>query len=436
MKYKDTMNNDKERILFQYPVGQKTKNYYLVLAIIFFGIIIFGSFFLLQSDSLTTPPQVCPPQVIVSSGTISEGDSLYNILINEGLSSDQILRLQEELNEIFDPKKIKPGDKYEIVKNSSGAFRSFKYYPNPLKFYVIEKIGSGEFRAFEKQKPLQKNVVGTKIEVKTSLWNAIVELGENPEIAPRLADIFSWQIDFLTELRPGDIFKVTWEKYMDGTEPVLDGHILAAQYQGIEGNKYNAIFFEDKKGYQGYYNLDGESLRRKFLRAPLNYRRISSYFSNNRYHPILRYYRPHLGIDYAAPKGTPVVSVGDGTVIFKGWKGQNGNLIIIRHNSVYTTSYGHLARFAKEIGKGTRVKQGQVIGYVGNTGLATGPHLDFRIKKNNQFVNFLKINTPAADRIKESNKDEFDLVKKERLTQMISLCEHGIELAELPNSRQ
>lgn len=402
-----------------------------ILTGISFVIILSGSFFLLKTDKLPPSPEIYQHKVVISSGTVSTGDSLYTILTEEGFSSDEVFPLQEALKEVYDPRKFRPGDKYEIVRSTSGIFNCFRYYPSVLRFYVVDKKPDGEFEASSKEIPLEKSIVGIKIEIKTSLWDAIIDAGANPELTMRLADIFSWQIDFFTELRSGDIFRFIWEKYSNGGKTILDGHILAAQYQGVEGQKYTAVFFEDEQGKQGYYTLKGKSLRSQFLRAPLNYRRISSYFSHRRFHPILRYYRPHLGIDYAAPQGTPVVTIGNGVVSFKGWKGQNGNLVIIRHNSVYTTTYGHLSRFKKGLKKGSRVKQGQVIGYVGTTGLSTGPHLDFRMKKHGQPVNFLKLKFAPSGKIKEAYKEEFDKIKRERLSQMIALCDQGIEISQL-----
>jgi len=245
----------------------------------------------------------------------------------------------------------------------------------------------------------------------------MVQLGQSPELTMRFADIFAWQIDFLTEPRPGDTFKFIWEKsYKEGKE-FSDGRILVAQYLGEEGS-HTAILFEDPEGHKDYYTVKGESLRKEFLRSPLNYRRISSHFSYRRFHPILKYYRPHFGIDYAAPFGTPVVSIGDGVVTYVGWKGDYGRFVKIRHRNGYYSTYGHFSRYGRGIGRGENVEQGQVVGYVGGTGLATGPHLDFRVIRNGKFVNFLKIQIPAAESIKDKFKGEFEITKRDRLYQL------------------
>lgn len=185
------------------------------------------------------------------------------------------------------------------------------------------------------------------------------------------------------------------------------GAILVARYQGKEISK-DAYLFKLANGNSGYFDADGKSLRRAFLRSPLNYRRISSFFTNSRFHPILKRYRPHHGIDYSARYGTPVVTIGDGTVQYAGWKGGYGRFVSIRHNSTYTSTYGHLSRFGKGVVRGSRVKQGQVIAYVGSSGLSTGPHLDFRITRNNSFINPLKLSVPTLDPVPQGQIATFN----------------------------
>ena len=188
------------------------------------------------------------------------------------------------------------------------------------------------------------------------------------------------------------------------------------RYEGELLSKHEAVLFEDPSGNIDYYTKEGKSLRKAFLRAPLNYKYISSYFSNNRFHPILRIWRPHLAIDYAAPSGTPVSTIGDGTVIYKGWNVGYGNYIKIRHPNNYETGYGHLSRFASGLKNGQKVKQGEIIGYVGATGLATGPHLDFSISENGKRVDFLKLKLPAASSINPQYITQFNEVKNKLLS--------------------
>jgi murein DD-endopeptidase MepM/ murein hydrolase activator NlpD len=260
--------------------------------------------------------------------------------------------------------------------------------------------------------------MGVEGRITTSLWESMRKQSISPEFILKFADIFSWTVDFLTEPRAGDFYKLVWVRYTSDKGVVIDDKILSAEYFGLETREHTAIRYNNE-----YYDPDGKSLQKQFLHAPLQFRRITSYFSRRRFHPILRYYRPHLGIDYAAHRGTPVSAIGDGKVIFCGRKREEGKLVVIKHDSIYKSYYGHLARYGKGIRNGKRVKQGQVIGYVGSTGLATGAHLDFRIKKYGKSVNFLKLKFPPANNVRKKDLAEFNRIKKERLAQMASIPE-------------
>lgn len=360
------------------------------------------------------------PLTIVSYGSIPKGGTIYSCLIKEGLSNKEVWQITKTLKKVFNVCKCAANDKYEVVKTSEGIFERFKYYSG-LNIYEVNKNSSGELVALGKKISLKKSVLGISGEIKTTLWSAMYEKEVSAETILEFVDIFAWQIDFLTETRRGDTYSLVWEKYTNGEKNKGKSKILIARYCGEETKKHNAVSFKD-----GYYDLKGRSLQKQFLRAPLNYRRISSYFSRRRFHPILRYWRPHLGIDYAAPIGTPVASIGDGTVIFKGRKGGYGRFIKIRHNSVYITTYGHLWRYAKKIRKGTKVKQGQVIGYVGSSGLSTGPHLDFRMIKNGKCVNFLRLKFPSKKKISLNHRAEFNRLKKARLRQVALVLGHTV----------
>jgi murein DD-endopeptidase MepM/ murein hydrolase activator NlpD len=231
--------------------------------------------------------------------------------------------------------------------------------------------------------------------MQTSLYATLAERGEDLRIAADLAEIFAWDVDFYTDMRSGDAFRVLLEeRYRDG-KPVGYHRILAAELLKQE-RVLQAVYYPREEDSGAYYRPDGHSMRRMFLRSPLQYTRISSQFSPRRLHPILKQYRPHLGIDYAAPMGTPVCSVADGVVVWAAQKGGNGKMVTVRHNPVYSTYYLHLSRFANGIRVGDRVSQGQIIGYVGSSGLSTGPHLDFRMTKHGKFLNPLGHNDVAA----------------------------------------
>lgn len=372
------------------------------------------------------PPEP-EPEYKVTEGIIQQGDTLYGSLESRGLSPGQILHLSATLKPVFDPKRCRVGDRYELTRTIEGKLKAFKYYTSPIDYYTVYENESGELTAEKQTIPLKKELLGAEGKIKTNLYEAMVSQEIPAGLTMDFADIFAWEIDFLTEPRRGDTFRFIYESYQNNGEIIKQGRILTAQYNGRSGN-HTAIYFENKEGRKDYYDLKANSLKRAFLRSPLNYRRISSYFSHRRFHPILKRYRPHLGIDYTASTGTPVVTIGDGVVIYRGWKGGYGRFVKIRHPNNYYTTYGHLSRYGREIKRGIRVKQGQVIGHVGSTGLSTGPHLDFRMIKDGRFINFLRLKIPAAKRLNPKYKDEFDRLKRERLMQLASLSQQRSEV--------
>ncbi|UCH13354.1 MAG: peptidoglycan DD-metalloendopeptidase family protein, partial [Bacteroidales bacterium] len=253
--------------------------------------------------------------------------------------------------------------------------------------------------------------------INSSLWNAIMDKNLEPELAIELSEIFAWTIDFF-ELQPGDSFKVIYDKiYIDTVSAGL-GKIHTAYFSHKQQDFYAIPFMQDS--VESYYDLDGNSLRRVFLKSPLRYSRISSKYSYSRLHPILKIRRPHFGVDYAAPVGTPVQTIGDGKVIKIAYDNEAGRMIKIRHNSIYTTAYLHLSRIKRGIKTGVYVKQGDVIGYVGNSGLSAGPHLDFRFYKNNKPVDPLKVEAPPVEPVKEHYRQAFDSVKAVTIRKLTS----------------
>ena len=351
-----------------------------------------------------------PPLEETFFGTIGKGGFLRTSLQKEDFSWKEIFLLEEALKPIFDFRKCRPDDHYEVT-SASGKFKSLRYWTSPINFYLVESGDSGELVASLERVETDEVIVDAKGKIESSLYESMVKKGLTPEIVMNFADIFAWQIDFLTEPREGDVFKLIWKQYQKDGKSLLEGRILAAEYEN-SGKKHTAIFFKPLDGSGDYYTPEGKSLRKIFLRSPLHYRRISSYFSNRRFHPILKYYRPHLGIDYAAPIGTPVSTIGDGVVVYAGWKGGYGRFVKIRHSGSYYTTYAHLSRYGRGIKKGRRVKQGSVIGYVGSSGLSTGPHLDFRIIRNGRFVNFLRMKVPPAKSLNPKYKTSFDKIKE------------------------
>ena len=355
-------------------------------------------------------------KILVKERKIKPGDSLYTMLRKEFPVKETVL-LGKALNRIYDVKTVKPGDKYKIYYSTSHEILKFIYIPSPLVNYVVDRSSNG-FIVSKLVPEIEEEIVAVKGVIKGSLYESMVTSGVNVRTIMNFADIFQWQIDFFTEVRPEDKFLLVFSQYFIEGKPVESGHILVAGYKGDVGN-FTALRFKNG-GVPDYFDSEGNSFRKQFLKAPLNYKRISSYFSYRRMHPILKYVRPHLGIDYAAQIGTPISTIGSGRVTYAGWKGGFGRTVIVKHNSIYTTQYGHLKGYARGIRKGVYVKQGQVIGYVGSSGLSTGPHLDFRIKKYSKPVNFLRLKLPSAKSVSKKNKEEFN--KKVERARFYLMC--------------
>jgi len=357
-------------------------------------------------------------EIATISGNIQAGDTLYESLIREGISAAEILSLEEKIKSVVDFSYLPIGSEYSLKYNPEGKVTEFTYKPNPIDVYYIDIPTSDSEDLKVTKEEVYIEVVRLEGKIEYSLYESMLECANSPQLALQLAEMFAWQIDFLTECREGDTFKILVEKQYRG-DFYRWGKTLAAKYKGELLSEHTAILFEDPSGHIDYYTEEGKSLRKAFLRAPLNYKYISSYFSKNRLHPILRIWRPHLAIDYAAPTGTPISTIGDGTVIYVGWDNNGyGNYIKIRHPNNYISDYGHLSRFAKGLKKGQKVKQGEIIGYVGSTGLSTGPHLDFSISKNGERVDFLKLKLPAAFSVDPQYSAQFNEVKNKLLSDL------------------
>ena len=350
----------------------------------------------------------------VVEDTLSSGQSLYTSLIGEGIDASRAVEVLNVLGGSVNLRSCRPGDSYTAEMSDDGTVVSFCYRRGLRELYQVDLDSSGYEVAAD---TIPLTVLTRRVEgvLETSLWEACREAGEDPQIALKLSDVLGWEIDFVTDPRKGDAFTMIYEElYCEGRKVGL-GDVVGAVYVN-EGEEHVGIGFPDPDGTMEYYDCDGNSVRRVFLKSPLNYRRISSYFSHRRFHPILKTYRPHHGVDYAAPTGTPVVAIGDGRVTSAGWNGGMGNYVEIRHNNIYSSCYGHLSRYGRGVRGGARVKQGQIIGYVGSTGLSTGPHLDFRVKKYGSYVNPLTIDYPRGEPVGEECKEAFfarrDLVLK------------------------
>lgn len=321
-----------------------------------------------------------------------------------GSGKEEIRAVLKALRKTGGTTAVRGGDAYRIVRSTEGAIHHLTLIRGKTKV-VVTPSGKG-FKAILSKQPLETISRTVSGSIDNSLWLSMNKIGASHELIQEFADVFQWAVDFLTEPRKGDHFAVTWNESRTPDGRIWAREIQAARYNGKKTGQKTGILFEKQ-----YFNEKGEALRKIFLAAPLNFRRISSRFSTRRRHPILRKRRPHHGIDYAAPRGTPVVSVGSGRVTARGRRGGFGKRIEIRHTPVYSTLYGHLSRYAKGIKTGTRVRQGQLIGYVGSTGLATGPHLHFQVSKHGRWVNFLRLKLPTTKTISVKNKKAFFILR-------------------------
>jgi murein DD-endopeptidase MepM/ murein hydrolase activator NlpD len=339
---------------------------------------------------------------------VNPNQCLSDILTIRGIDLGTIDQLAKNSTGVFDLRRIKSGNNcYLIRKKTTRVPTHFIYEESAANYYTFELKNSFKVSKGVKEIDTIRSSMSGIIE--SSLWNSFIDQGADPNLAIALSDIFAWTVDFFG-IQKGDRYKVIYDVYYVDKKFAGIGMIYAALFESV-GEK-NSAYFIDRNGQVGYFDELGNSLRKAFLKAPLNFSRISSHFSSSRFHPILKIRRPHYGVDYAAPKGTPVFSIGDGVISKKAHQAAGGgNYLTIKHNSVYSSQYMHLSNFAKGISEGVHVKQGQLIGFVGMTGLASGPHLDFRIYFNGSPVDPLKVKTPPVEPVSAANKAYFASVR-------------------------
>lgn len=339
-----------------------------------------------------------------TEGTIRRGEFFSTLMTRLGASQSDIYALDAKSKGVFDMRQIKVGYHYHAyyAPGEPDTLAYVVYEKDNTSYVVFSLRDSLSVQVFEKDITSVTDYV--EVEINYSLWQDIVDSGAPALLAISLADIYAWSIDFFG-LQKGDSFRAVYEKTMCDGEILDVERVLYAEFRH-GGDVFRSYWFDNGSGNY-YWNEKGESMRKAFLRAPLSYTRISSGFTYSRRHPITRRVRPHTGIDYAAPTGTEVMSIGDGVVVFKGFKTAEGNMVKIKHNSVYTSAYLHLSRYARGLNVGDRVRQGEVIGYVGSTGYSTGPHLDFRIWKNGTPINPLKMESPPAEPLAKGDMPAF-----------------------------
>lgn len=341
----------------------------------------------------------------VIEAKIEPNQFLSQILSGYNVSLGQIDKLARASRSVFDVRKFRANRNYTVLcsNDSAKTAQYFIYEPSRVDYVVYEL--SDSIRIFTGQHAVDTVVKSFAGVIDYSIYQTLTDAEAPTELVNELSDVYAWQID-LFKVQKGDKFKMLYEEVQIKGERVGIGKILAAQFERGEDEFY--AFHYDQGGKEDYFDENGNSLRKAFLKAPLKYSRISSRFSHSRLHPVLKVRRPHHGIDYAAPRGTPVRSVGDGVVTKANYAGGAGKYVKIRHNSTYTTGYMHLSKYGKDVRVGKRVKQGDIIGYVGSTGLSTGPHLDYRIWKNGKAVDALKIEMPPSEPITEEHREAYE----------------------------
>jgi murein DD-endopeptidase MepM/ murein hydrolase activator NlpD len=343
------------------------------------------------------------------TGHIKQNVFLSDILRKHGVSMNEIDKLLKNSKSVFDVRKLRSGNDYILFcdRDSIARARYLVYEHDPTSFYIFSFNDSLNITLYRKS--IRSEIRYASGTIETSMWDAMIGGGLAPSLANDLSDIFAWTVDFFG-LQKGDKFKVIYEERLIDDKRLTTGRIYAAQFSRT-GSTIAAIpFIQDDK--ESYFDVNGTSLKKAFLKAPLQFSRISSHFSSARMHPILRIVRPHYGVDYAAPIGTPVHSIGDGRVTSATSENGSGKMVRIQHNSVYATAYLHLSGFGEGTAPGVYVKQGDIVGYVGSSGLSTGPHLDFRFYMNGSPVDPLKVDAPPVEPIAEANREKFEKVSK------------------------
>ncbi|UCS94291.1 peptidoglycan DD-metalloendopeptidase family protein [Echinicola marina] len=367
----------------------------------------------------------------VVEGVVGRNQTLSTILAPFNVPYQIIDQIAKKSKDIFDVRKIAFNKKYTVLtaKDSSSTAEFFIYEPNAAEFVVYKLDGKDIYKEAKPVELRKREVAG---QITSSLYVNMTQQGITPDLIDQFADLYGWSVDF-QRLQKGDKYKVVYNERVVEGEVVGVDDIQAAYFEHM-GQPYHAIPFE-QNGQVSFFDEKGNSFKKAFLRDPVKFTRISSRYNLRRYHPVQKRYKAHLGTDYAAPRGTEIRAVGDGTIIAASYTGGNGNYVKVKHNGTYTTQYLHMSKIASGIRNGVRVKQGQVIGYVGSTGLATGPHLCFRFWKHGKQVDWLKEDIPPSEPISEQNKLAFERVKQEKLDLLASIPYEEVQEERLLTER-
>jgi murein DD-endopeptidase MepM/ murein hydrolase activator NlpD len=334
---------------------------------------------------------------------VASGDTIESVC--RRLAGDDWVAWRDVLVDEIDPKRLFPGTEFRGTRTPSGSLERLEVVFDRRNEVHLE-AGPEGIQVARVERPITSEVLRLEGVVESSLFGAMDGAGGNPELAVQISQIYQWDIDFLRDIRKGDTFVVVVDRQTVDGEFYAWGTVFATRFVN-DGRTLDAVVYPDDSGRLGYYDLEGQPLRKQFLRSPLKFSRMTSRFSMSRFHPVLRRRMPHYGVDYGAPTGTPVLVTADGTVTFAGRKGGGGNMVTVRHTNGYETNYLHLSRYGSGVRRGTRVSQGQVIGYVGSTGLSTAPHLDYRVTLNGKWINPLAISSPPVKPLSEERLQRF-----------------------------
>ncbi len=352
----------------------------------------------------------------VTKGTVKQDQTLGEILYANHIDHPQIAEVVNKSKGIFDVRRVNAGKSYTVICKNYSTEKAcyFIYQENPTNYVVMDFTNEIDVYRGKKEVVTKVNIVYG--DINSSLWIAIEEQKLSPKIAAELSTIYAWTIDFF-KIQKGDAFKVYYEnKYIDG-KYIGIGRILASEFTH-NGQKFYAFYYKENKNYGEYFDQNGKTLRKAFLKAPVDYKRISSKYNRRRKHPVTGRWKGHFGTDYAADRGTPIWTTANGTIVAASYTKNNGNYVKVRHNGTYTTQYLHMSKIKPGIKKGVYVKQGDIIGYVGSTGLATGPHVCYRFWKNGKQVDPYRQDLPPGDPIKKENKEEY-MIAKDSLMQIL-----------------
>jgi murein DD-endopeptidase MepM/ murein hydrolase activator NlpD len=382
----------------------------------------------IQVSSTVSPPLVidAAPVVNVVEGMLCNR-TLYEVLTACHIPPAEILSLSRSFRSLFDFRSSQPEDSYQVSIDYHNSIQKFVYKTSPLDEYEAVRNSNGGYNVYKKDIVLERRQVSRVFTIETSLYQAVADSGEDRAIAGMIADIFAWDIDFYLYPRKGDRIAVVYERCYKNGQFVQYGEILAARYVG-ERKTFSAFLFNDGN-FSGYYDETGQPLKKMFLRIPLKIGRVTSGFSFRRFHPVLKRYRAHTGIDYGAPRGTPIFATANGQVTFSGWKGGYGKLIKVKHPNGYQTYYGHCSRLLKK--RGDLVEQGEVLAKVGSTGLSTGPHVHYEVRVNGKPINPSKVKKSRGKPLSPELLAQFKQTVGERLALVEDLLEEKTSLVML-----